>query len=218
MSDSEERMLVLGAGGHGKVVGDLVRACGHELVGYVDLYAERVGEVAEPGGAKVVMAQDVLLEGLAEGDGLPFEADGLVIAVGDNQNRYNLCERIGAEHLRTLVHPSAVVSPSAEIGAGSVVFPTAVINPDVTIGHGAIINTGAVIEHDCLLGDGVHVSPQAVVSGVCEIGDRTWIGAGASIIHEIVIGSDVTVGAGAAVIRDVPSDVTAVGNPARVVD
>lgn len=209
------RVLIWGAGGHAKVVADLVRACGHELVGHVDL--DGVGGVVEPGGATVVVAQEEFLDALDAGEELPGGADAVVVAIGDNGVRRRLHEKLADRYTLPLVHPAATVSPSAELGAGTVVFAGSVINAAARVGEAVIVNTGVIIEHDCVVGDAAHISPNAAICGVSRVGESSWIGSGATVIHGVEVGSGVTIGAGAVVIRDVADGVTAVGNPARVI-
>jgi sugar O-acyltransferase (sialic acid O-acetyltransferase NeuD family) len=210
-----ERLLIWGAGGHGKVLADLVRACGHELVGFVDADPLKMGEVAESGGAVVVMTEDDLRTRLRSKDSLHGGATGVVCAVGCNKLRAKHVELLGQRAAAVMCHPSASVSSSAAIGRGSVVLPRAVINADARIGPGCIINSAAIVEHDCVLETGVHISPGAVLSGGVLVGRETWIGAGAVVIEGIQIGANTTVGAGAVVVRNLQSAVTAVGVPAK---
>jgi sugar O-acyltransferase (sialic acid O-acetyltransferase NeuD family) len=194
-------------------VADLVRACGHVLVGYADADAAKCGQVVEPGGARVVMREQDLLSHLDRG-AFPDGIDALALAIGGNRARQQALARCGPGDVPALVHPSAVVSPSAVFGRGTVVFPAAVINAGASVGAAVIVNSAAVVEHDCVLADAVHVSPHATLAGAVTVGERSWIGAGATVIQQIEIGADVTVGAGSVVIRNVPSGSTVVGVPA----
>lgn len=205
----KERILIFGAGGHGKVVADLIRALGHEVAGFVD--QDGLGRQAEPGGGVVIALQDEIL-----GEGTVACA---TVAIGNNRVRLELLERLrGLGYaLPALIHPSATMSPSASIGAGTHVLAGVVVNAAAQIGSGVILNTSAVIEHDCVLHDGVHVSPGAVLAGEVEVGPGAWIGAGAVVINRVKVGAGATVGAGAVVIRDVPQNTTVVGNPARAI-
>ena len=214
MDQPRRRFLIWGAGGHGRVVADLVRACGHELVGYVDADPAKRGQAAEPGGGRVLLDQRELLASVDEDGTLPYGADAVALAVGDNRLRAEGLFRLGSTCVPALVHPSAVVSPSACVARGSVVFPLAVVNAGARIGQAVIVNSAAVVEHDCVLGDGVHVSPHATLAGGVKVGERSWVGAGATVIQNVVIGADVTIGAGAVVIRDVPDGLTVAGVPA----
>jgi len=204
----KERILIFGAGGHGKVVADMIRAMGHEVAGFVD--QDGLGRQAEPGGGAIIALQDEIL------------ANGTVacatVAIGNNRVRLELVgrlEELGYD-LPALIHPNTTVSPSARIGAGSHVLAGVVVNAAAQVGRGVILNTSAVIEHDCILHDGVHISPAAVLAGEVEVGPGAWIGAGAVIINRVKVGAGAIVGAGAVVIRDVPANTTVVGNPARI--
>lgn len=210
-------LWIVGAGGHGKVVADLARACGFVPIGAVELRAEVPGRVAEPGGTRVRASQAELLAHVARQGALPEHGDAVIVAVGDNRARLTVHRALAAVLRPVLVHPAATVSPSALPGAGTVVFAGAVINAACKLGEAVIINTRAVVEHDCIVGDGVHVSPGAVICGGVRIDDLAWIGAGSTIIPGVHIGTGAVVGAGAVVLRDVPAGATVVGNPARVI-
>ena len=141
-----------------------------------------------------------------------------VIAIGNNDARRRLAELARAAGLRlpVLIHPSAVVSPTAVLGDGTVVMAGAIVGTRARVGELAIINTRASIDHDCMLGDYVHIAPGAILTGNVTIGNGTLIGAGVTIIPDICVGDESLVGAGSTVIHDVPSQVTVVGSPARI--
>ncbi len=214
---SPRTFYIFGGGGHGKVVADLIRILGGEIAGYVDQDRTKMGVVVEPGGAMVVALQNELLDFLARRHRLPGSADAVVLAFGDGQSRLDLLETIGDEFCPPLIHPTAFVSPSARIGAGTVVLPGAIVNASSTVGRAVIINSGAIIEHDCKIGDGAHISPHATMCGSVRVGARSWIGAGSTVIQGIDIGNDAIVGAGATIIRSVPDSITIVGNPGRAI-
>lgn len=210
--------LIWGGGGHGKVVADVVRALGHAIIGYVDRDPAKLHQAVEPGGARVVLTEGALLATVQAQAGYPLDANAIALAVGGNAARQRCYHQLGTLDLPALVHPSAICSPSARVGGGSVVFPLAVLNADARVGAVVVVNSGAIVEHDCVLADAVHISPGATLGGGVRVGERSWIGAGATVIHGISVGSDVVVGAGAVIIRDVPDGVTIVGNPGRVLD
>ena len=210
------RLLVLGGGGHGKVVADVLRAAGHVLVGFADRRPELVGTVVEPGGGVVVATADELLAAIASGGPLPGGADAVALGVGDNALRLRALDALGSAAAPPIAHPSAVLSPSAALGVGTMVMPRVVVNAAARVGGGVILNTGAVVEHDCVVGDGAHISPNATLTGAAHVGARSWVGAGAVVLPGVRVGSDARVGAGAVVTRAVPDGATVMGVPARV--
>ena len=117
----------------------------------------------------------------------------------------------------TLVHSSAVVSISASIGENSHILAGAVLAPKVELGEACIVNTNASVDHECVLAAGVHIAPGATLCGCVQVGENTLIGAGSVVLPRVKIGSDVMIGAGSVVTRDIPDDVVAFGNPAKVI-
>ncbi len=210
------RLLIWGAGGHGRVVADLARALGYTIVGYIDRDEARVGDAVEPGGARVVIGERAFVEAVAAGAEYPGHDADVAVAIGDNAVRLACVASLGAHHVPALVHPTAVCSDSATVGAGTVVLPRAVVNAAARVGAAVIVNSGAIVEHDCTVGDGAHLSPGSILTGGVRVGARAWVGAGATVIPLVTVGDDAVVGAGAVVIRDVPPGATVVGNPARV--
>jgi sugar O-acyltransferase (sialic acid O-acetyltransferase NeuD family) len=198
-----DQLTIVGAGGHAKVVLATARAAGYDDIALADddesLHATTVlgVQVGGPGGPV-----------LGDPEAL------VVLAIGDNAAR----ARLGAGatcRFATIVHPSAVVHESAEIGAGAVVFAGAVIQPDTKVGAHCIVNTGASIDHDCVLGEAVHVAPGTRLGGDVQLGDGVFIGIGSVVTPGIRVGARTVVGAGAAVVRDLPAEITAAGVPAR---
>lgn len=202
------RLAILGASGHGKVIADAAELSGwDEVVLFDDVWPE----LAQNGPWPVVGDTAALLKDMSE-------FDGAVVAIGNNyvrQAKQRELVALGA-HLVCVIHPSAVVSEYAFVGAGSVVFANAVINACGEVGEGCIVNTGAVVEHDCVLGDFSHVSPNAVLAGGVKVGALAWIGACASVRQLIEVGGGAVIGMGAVVTKDVLPGVTAVGNPAKI--
>jgi sugar O-acyltransferase (sialic acid O-acetyltransferase NeuD family) len=141
-----------------------------------------------------------------------------IIAIGANATRA-LCfeEAIRAGfRLALCIHPTAWISPEASIGEGTVVMARAVVQSNARIGKNCIINTGAIVEHDCIVGDHTHLSPSVTLGGAVTVGEYVHMGIGAIAIPGSRIGDRSIIGAGAVVLREIPSDVTALGIPARV--
>lgn len=200
-------MVVIGAGGHAKVVVELARSCGFEVVGCLDADDTPRLVVGAPVIGKDDMASSLL------SDGVRFAALG----IGNNRVR----ERIGGAlealgfNLPALISPNAVVSLSAAVEQGAIVMPGAVLNAECRIGPFAIINTSASVDHDCHLGSAVHIGPGSRLAGSIVVGDRAMIGVGSAVAPGISIGTDATLGAGATAIHDIPPNTIAVGTPAR---
>lgn len=198
---------LFGASGHGKVIKEILNANGTKVEAFVD---------------------DNLAINECAGRPVLHNSEGLspiIVSVGVNRIRKIIVERLqtnAISHGKTLkfaiaIHPSAIISPSAKIGEGSVVMAGAVINADAIIGKHCIINTGATVDHDCIIEDYCHIAPGANVSGGTHIGERTWIGVGACVIQCLNIGKNCMIGAGSVVINDIPDGVTAYGNPCRII-
>ena len=202
------RLLIHGASGHGKVVRDTAQASG--IWSEYLFFDDRWPALTSCGTWSVVGTGESLLARAAEG-GKGF------VAIGSAASRLAWLERFRSAGipLATLIHPSAVISPYAQVGEGALVVAGAVINVDARLGIGCIVNTAATVDHDCLLGDGVHVCPGAHLAGDVQVGRASWIGIGSVVLQGVRIGAEVMVGAGAVVVSDVPDGQTVVGVPAR---
>jgi len=208
------RLVIVGAGGHARVLAEIVSLSGkYRLVGFTDLEANtNRNQLLD---LPVLGSDEVLPELLAQGIENAIIGVG---SVGDNEVRRNLFEeivRIGF-HPAVLVHPKAVISPTARLGRGIAVMASAIINANARLGDNVIVNSGAVVEHDCLLGDHVHVTSGVRLASGVHLGQESHIGLGASVIQGISIGRGCLIGAGAVVIRDIPDHVVAFGVPARI--
>jgi sugar O-acyltransferase (sialic acid O-acetyltransferase NeuD family) len=202
-------LLVVGAGGHGRVVADAAISTGQwNTLAFLDDCRDRVGS---PLGFEVI-------GGLADLERVGYRFDGVALGLGNSRLRLSLyvrCQQLDCR-LPVITHRSAVVSPYARIGPATVVLAQAVINPGARLGIACILNTGATVDHDCEIGDGVHISPGANLAGNVTVGRATWIGIGASVREGTSIGHDVTVGAGSVVVANVESSLTVFGVPAKV--
>lgn len=203
---ARRHLLVIGAGGHAAVVIEVARAAG-----WTPLLALDPGAQTEVLGVPVRGGDDLIEEVLAEG-----LIDAGTVAIGSNTLRRKLGEKLRSLGCDTpaIIHPTAVASSSAQIGAGTVVMAGAIINARACIGDDCIINTGAIIEHDCILEDGVHAAPRSVMGGTCRVGSGSLFGIGSSMRPGTTIGANVVVGAGSVVVTSIADGITVVGNPA----
>ncbi|PGC85871.1 acetyltransferase [Bacillus toyonensis] len=206
------KILIIGCGGHSKVVKDIILSNGgYEIIGYLDdLYT-----------GKTII--DNFYFGAIEDAGEiinNFYDIKLVIAIGDNKIRKEIFRKLNQpiEIYATLIHKTAIISPHAHVGNGTVIMPNVVVNADTFIGNHTIINTGSIIEHDNIIGDFVHISPHATLTASTTIEEGVHIGASATIIPGLKIGKWSIVGAGSVVINNFPSNCTAVGIPAKVIN
>ena len=204
---------MLGGGGHARVLIDSLQLSGACAIrGILDRDTARHGGVVL---GVLVLGGDELLAGLAQ-DGVAWFVVGFA-GVRDNRPRQRMFEEAVAKGLRplTVVHPSAIVSRHAVIGAGCQIFPGAIVNAGAVLGAHVIVNSGAIVEHDCRVGDHAHVAPAACLAATVIVGERAHIGAGSTLRQGVTVGADAVVGAGAAVVNDVPSEHVVVGVPAR---
>jgi acetyltransferase EpsM len=143
-----------------------------------------------------------------------------ITAVGDNALRRKLvrkAEEAGRATPWTLRHPTALVGRSVRIGVGTLLAPGSIVTTRTEIGRHCILNVKATVSHDCVLGDYVNINPNATIAGWVHIGEGAFVGAGATVIDHVSVGEWSIVGAGTVVIDDIPSFVTAVGVPARII-
>ena len=201
MCEVPDQTFVFGAGGHAKVILEILEAEGKQIGGVFDQNVSLGAVWDYPVSA-------------FPGD-FDKTSDELIIAVGQNRSRQMLAESLAVTTYGTVIHPSAVISPRAQIGDGTVLMAGVTINADAVIGAHCIVNTGAQIDHDCVIGDFAHVSPGTTLCGNVHIGVGSHFGAGAVAIPGMHVGNWAIVGAGAVVVRNVPDGVTVVGTPAR---
>jgi len=210
---AKKKIVLIGGGGHCKVVISILKKLDNfEIVGVVDNYKED----SSVSGIKITGTDNDLKDIYKNGTQYALITVG---SVKDNTKRYklfNMAKEIGFKFLVIISH-EAVVDESVKIDEGTVVMPGSIINIDSSIGKNCIINTGAIIEHDCKIGDYCHIAPGVHISGAVNIGELSFIGIGATIIQGIKIGKNVTIGAGSVVIKDIPDNVIALGNPAKIV-
>jgi acetyltransferase EpsM len=210
-------IVVLGGGEHARVLIEAAWSCPTEweVTGVVDPSpapgAVIALGVAYLGDDETFAAQPPSLDG---GPNRPW----LVVGVGGIDPRPR--KALVARHRRssewaTIVHASAWVSPTAELGAGAVVLAGATVNAGARIGHHAIVNTGAIVEHDVIVGSFGHVAPGAVIGGGTSVGEGVFIGLGARVRDHVTIGESAIIGMGAVVVGDVAPGASVIGHPAR---
>ncbi|WP_091167713.1 acetyltransferase [Paenibacillus sp. 1_12] len=205
-------IVIIGSGGHSKVVRDIISSKEDYCVKAVldDKYDQLTsnGDIYT---GPISSAQHIISL---------YEGIKFIIAIGNNEIRQSIVSKLGLSHESyiSLVHETAVISPSAFVGSGTVIMANAVVQADAIIGRYTIINTSAIIEHDNCIGDYVHIAPRATLTGDVKVKHGCMIGAGATIIPGLSIGERSVIGAGSTVIHSIPSDCTAVGIPAKVIN
>jgi sugar O-acyltransferase (sialic acid O-acetyltransferase NeuD family) len=206
---SDRPLILVGAGGHARVLLSTLLLQGRRVLGFVDVRktdAELLG-VRLLGGDDAVLTHDPAEVQLVNGVG----------SVDSIANRLNVYEFFHAKGYRfaPVIHPGAVIAPEARLADGVQIMAGAIVQTGCTVEEDCIINTGARIDHDCVIGAHAHVAPGAVLSGDVHVGERAHIGAGATVIQGVHVGDDAIVGAGAVVLSNVPASCTVVGVPAR---
>jgi UDP-perosamine 4-acetyltransferase len=210
------KVVGLGAGGHAKVVLDILSFHDqYQVVGLTSANPEAVGKRVQ--GVPILGSDDILPRLRAEGVSAAFIGVG---SVGDCRLRrrlFELARDLGFQ-MSNAVHPHATVARTVRMGMGVVIMARAVLNPGVTLGDNVIVNTGAQLDHDCRVDNHVHIGPGANLSGGVHVGPCAHVGVGATIIQGIHVGAGAIVGAGTVVLRDVADNVTVFGVPARVIE
>lgn len=201
------RLVLLGAGGHGRVVADIALSVGYSNLAFLD---ERWHEIADVLGFQVIAA-------IKDADGVIEPDDHVFIAIGSNRKRIDLLRafQVKGVTIPVLVDPSAIVSRFAAIGEGTAVMANVVVNAGADIGQGVILNTACSVDHDCRIEDGVHISPGAHLAGSVRVGEQSWIGIGSAVCENILIGRGCIVGAGSAVVATLSNGARVGGVPAR---
>ncbi len=206
------RIIILGAGGHARVIADAIlqRAARHrgiELVGFLD---------DDQGHANRKIQGKSVLGRICDLKDIPHDA--IVIGVGDNQIRRRLFHDLSVkdEKIMTVIHPHATIARDVKMGRGTVVFAGVVVNAGSVIGNDVILNTGSTVDHDCTVKSHAHICPGAHLGGTVRVGEGAFVGIGSTVIQDRTIGAWSTVGGGSAVIRDVPPNTTVAGVPAVV--
>jgi UDP-perosamine 4-acetyltransferase len=202
----QKSVMIIGAGGHAKVVVSTLIASGIMVSKIYDDNPDKWGSCI------------LNIEIVGPLSDIDYDSvEQALTAIGNNKTRKGIVNRFPRVRWTTVVHPSAYVHPTARIGQGTVVFAKAVVQPDTFIGDHCIINTGATIDHDCRIGNYVHISPGVNLAGDVQLHEGVFCGLGSKIINGMTIGKWATIGAGGVVINDLPEASLAVGVPAKVI-
>lgn len=210
-----DRVLIIGAGPQVRIIPDMVAACDNlELLGFVD--------VANEGR---FLRGEVSRFNIYDGNQFPAElkaklGDFSVLVGNDNTElRLKLITQVKEAGLSlvNIIHPSAIISPSAKVGGGILMAPGVIVGPGVEIGDHVILNVAVTIDHDSQIEDNVIISPAVHLAGGVKVGSGCFIGIGACSVNGVSIGSNNLIGAGSVITRDVPDNVVAVGVPAKVI-
>lgn len=206
---AKDRIVIFGAGGHGRVVLDILLESKQNVIGFIDDDKKKCGKDLH--GFKVLGDFSCLKN---------KKYAKLALGIGDNKIRAGIFEKakkMGLKIART-IHPKAVVAADVKIGEGVVIMPGAIVNTGVVLEDGVVVNTGATVDHDCCLKKFCQIWPGANLAGGVRVGGFSYVGTGAAIIQNINIGKNVIIGAGAVIIEDVPDKATVVGNPGRIIN
>lgn len=193
------QIVIIGNGGHSKVVADILSCMGHSIYGYYD----------DNGSADLGKISDFIYD-----PSLKY-----ICAIGDIFARKTIVSKLAipTDSWITAIHPSAIISNAASIGVGSVICAGAIIQAGSIVGDHVIINTNASVDHDCVIADFCHIAPGSTLCGNVRIGETTFIGARGTVVNNIDIGEASLIGAGSLVIKNIPPHVKAYGSPCKII-
>jgi len=205
-----DEIVVIGGGGHAKVLIGVLKKSGYHILGYTDV-RDRSAILGSP-----FLGDDGILTGIIREHPRCRAAIGIG-KVDASHGRIDLLNEISALGFifPVIVSPHAVVNEDVLLEDGTVVFDGVVVNPGTVTGKACILNTGSTIDHDCRLGDNVHIAPGAVISGGVTVGNNSLVGTGARVRQSVSICQGCLIGAGATVVKDISIPGTYVGTPAR---
>ncbi len=197
-----KKVIIIGAGGHAKVIADIVIKSGDELLGFLD----------DTKANETVLGYKVL--GTVKDYTKYINDAEFIIGIGSNQIRKRIASELNCKWY-TAIHPRATIGLDVTIDEGSCCMAGAVINSSSHIGKHTIINTCSAVEHDCQIGDFCHLSPNSSLCGVSKLGENVWLGAGATVINGVSVCDEVIIGAGAVVVKNITKSGTYVGMPTK---
>ncbi|MDB2382117.1 acetyltransferase [Candidatus Pelagibacter bacterium] len=192
-----KKIAIIGAGGHGKVVGEIASLNQYKII---DFFDDKENEIKEfP--FTISGSFDYLKEHLKD-------YDAFFVAIGDNEMRFNKIEWLKKQKINivSLVHPRSTISKFSSLGIGSCVMANAVVNPGTLIKEGAIINSSASVDHDCIIEHFAHISPNCSLSGSVRIGKFSHLGTGTSVHPGIHIGNNVKTAVGSKIFKNILDD------------
>ena len=210
-----KRLLIIGAGGHAKVV--------LETAISMNLYDEFafIDDCFMKGSEDLFVSKWPIIGNTKDISNkvIKDKFNFALVAIGNNERRVDLLNKLKKNDFKvpSLIHPSATISPSSNINEGCVIFAKSVIQAEVNIGFGVIINTSCSIDHECIIEECAHICPGAHLAGRVSIGQLSTVGIGASVIQDIKIGDQVFIGAGSAVINNIEDKMTVAGVPAKLI-
>ena len=209
----KNNLIVLGAGGHGKVIADAAESSdSFNNIFFLDdkKYLDK----------KENLLNFPIIGNLENFNDFIDKDISFAVGIGNPEIRLNWLEKLKGLNclLPAIIHPSAIISKYSKICDGSVILSNAVVQTSTVVGFGSILNTSSSIDHDVKLSKGVHICPGSRIAGNVSIGEMSWIGIGSTIIENINIGSDVFIGAGSVVVKDIPNGAKSYGNPSKIIN
>jgi UDP-perosamine 4-acetyltransferase len=207
-------LIVLGAGGHARVLISVLKTLNMDILGITDLAPAKIGDMIN--GITVLGDDDNILHYSPDS----IELVNGIGSISSTDKRKTIYEKFKYHgySFANIIHPSAIIMDNVQLGEGVQIIAGAIVQTASVIGDNTIINTGAIVDHDCIIGEHVHIAPGAVLSGGVHIGARSHIGTSATVIQGVKIGCNTIVCAGAVVIEDIPSGVKALGIPAKLIE
>lgn len=205
-------IVILGAGGHGRVVLDIIQqAREHVVKGFLDSNPQIWGRRVD--GVEVLGGTELLADLVAQG------VDGAIVAIGDNGVRRQFADTVDAAGLELVnaIHPSVNLARTVTVGCNVVIAAGALVCAHCQVGDSVVLNTGCIIDHESMVGTAAHICPGVKIAGHVTVESGAFVGIGATIIQNVRIGYDAAVGAGSVVIEDVEPMTTVVGVPAKVI-
>ncbi len=204
-----KKIYIIGAGGHAKVIADIVLKRKEllseklELMGFFDDKEDKSELIF----GKPILGNIDEIEKITQNKEIYF-----IIGIGNNKIRKLIFEKYKLNYY-TAIHPNSIIGNEVKLGIGTVVMAGAIINSYTIIGEHSIFNTGAVIDHECNIGSYSHICPRVAIAGNVAVGQETWVGIGSIVKQGIIIGNKVMIGAGSLVLKNIEDKKLAYGHP-----